>query len=371
MISTLKGTGLHKVLCIYGGGSVKRNGVYDRVNKSLAEVGIECVELWGVQANPVLAKVQEGIDIAKDPKNKIDCVFAIGGGSVIDTSKTIAAGALYNGNIWDVFQNKVPVPTETLPLYVVLTLSATASENDAGAVVTNPEKKEKLAGMFPHQPVACAVDPTIQMSLPWYQVMAGASDAMSHLMESMFSTDGTSITGQQINFAVQRSIYQAMEIMIKDPNDYNARENFCWAVSLGLRGEAQFGNSFDGNVHSLEHAISAYNDKITHGAGLAALAPAYYTYIYKFSQCKPTLDKWSKEVMGEDDFHKGVKKFHETLVQWKAPAGLKELGITDEKQIDEIVPIMMHEVDDIGVKSRVVPLTEQEVRTIYMNALTN
>ena len=365
----MKQNGATKALVVFGSGSAKRNGVYDRVVKALKTNSIDFIELWGVQANPLLEKVHEGIAVAKDKNNSIDTVLAVGGGSVIDTAKAISAGALFEGEIYDVYRRKVAPPTAHLPVYAVLTLSASASENDAGTVISCVESKEKLAAFIGGHPVACAVDPTVQMSLPWYQVMAGAADALSHLMEGMLSNSNASITGRFLNFSIQKSVLDSMTILLQNPNDYNARENFCWAVSLALRGETRMGPvNFDGNVHGLEHCLSVYDDKITHGAGLAALAPTYYKFLHTKPIAAPSLDLWSKEVMGEVDFQKGIEKFSQILLSWKAPAGLKALGITEEKQIDEILEIWKHQYE-LGRRSSVYNPTLEEVKQIYMDAM--
>lgn len=367
--TAMKENGVKKLLCVYGGGSVKTNGVYERIQKILKENGIECIELWGVQPNPVIAKVMEGVALLKDEKNGVDSVLAVGGGSVIDSAKAMCVGKYDDGeDFYDCFRRKRPFPKEMVPLYVILTLSATASENDVGGVITNPPTKEKLGPGYGTEPIACAVDPTIQFSLPWRQIMCGAVDTLTHLMETMYSLDGSWIVGRQINFAVQRSVYKAMEIIEKDPKNYAARENLCWAASLGLRGEAAFGNDQDWNVHHLEHVLSAVNPKTAHAEGLAALGPHYYAYMYNKGVCKESLDLWSKEVMGEEDFHKGLEKYKEAFLRWKAPAGLKEIGITTEAQVDELVSIYAHN-RDLGFKSGVFLLTDEDAKAIYMEAL--
>ena len=198
--------------------------------------------------------------------------------------------------------------------------------------------------------------------------MCGAVDALSHLMESMYSLSGTGITGRYINFAQQRSILQAMEILVKDPTNYEARENFCYATSLALRGEAQFTNDQDWNVHYLEHAASVWNDKITHGAGLAAIAPWYYRYMYTQGYCRESLNLWSQEVMGEADFSTGIEKFRQIMLSWQAPAGLQGIGITSEAVVDEIVSIFMISTQ-LGYKSGVYPLSKEAAKAILMEAL--
>lgn len=335
--------------------------------KTLKENGIEFKELWGVQANPVVGKAREGIAIAKDPANKIDAVLAVGGGSVIDTSKAICGGAHLDGDIYDVYEGKIPVPQDCLPLYIVLTLSATGSEFNVSSVISNPEKKEKLGVFFKDTPVVSAIDPSVQLTLPWRQVMCGAVDATSHLMESMFHSDDLNITTRQINFALQKSIQKSMELMLINEKDYNAKENFAWAASVTSNSLPHFGNCGDWNVHFIEHCVSAFNDKIAHGEGLAVLSCAYYPIMYKKGICKKQLEMWSEEVMGEKDPLKGFEKYTEMLRRWKAPLKMKDIGITKEEDLKEIVKIFAHH-REFKLVSPVFNLTDEDVMEILKAA---
>lgn len=364
----MKNDGIKKVLTVFGKGSVKTNGVYDRVCKTLKENGIEHIELWGVQPNPLVSKVREGIAICKDEKNGIQAVLAVGGGSVLDSSKAIACGAKMDRDIYDYYELKCPCPPVLLPVYTVLTLSATGSEFDFCGVVSNPEKHEKIGAFFPDSPVASAIDPSSQMSLPWRQVMCGAVDAMSHLMEAMFDKEDNSITTLYINFAIQKSIIKCMERMLVDPTDYNARENFCWSAALALNGLPHFGHAGDWNVHHIEHSVSVFDDNIAHGEGLAVVERGYYPIMYKKGVCKLQLEKWSEEVMGEKNFDEGIKKWNDLLKKWKAPVSLKDLKITEEKQVDEIVKLYEHH-KQFHMVSNVNPLTGAEVKEVLMSVL--
>ena len=323
--------------------------------------------MWGVQPNPLVSKVREGIAICKDPANKIDSVLAIGGGSVIDSSKAIAAGALLDCDIYEYYEGRIPQPKKMLPYFSVLTLSATGSEFNFGSVVSDPEHHKKIGAFYPESPIASAIDPSVQMSLPWRQVMCGAVDAMSHLMESMFHFDDLGITTRNVNFGLQKSIIECMEIMCKDEKNYEARANFCWAASLALNGLPHFGNAGDWNVHYIEHCISVLNDKIAHGEGLAIVSNHYYPIMYKKGVCKSQLEMWSREVMGEADVHKGLAKYNDLLRKWKAPMILPDVGVTEEKDCETIAQFFLEHTP--VAKSNVNPLTKDECKEILIACL--
>lgn len=363
----IKAHGVKKILVTYGCGSVKRNGVYDRVMKTLKDNGIEHIELSGIQPNPLIEKVYEGIKLLKDKNNHLDAVLALGGGSVIDSSKAMCTGALLDADIYDMLSGKIPPSFKMMPLYTVLTISATGSEQDAGGVITVPDKKEKLGNIFGEQPVASAIDPSVQLSLPWKQVMCGAVDSLSHLMESMWTGEHLSITTRQINFNVQRSIIKSMEIMVKDPTNYDAKENFVWAVSLALNGFVNMGSAVDNNVHLIEHSLSAYKHGIAHAEGLAIISTHYYPYLYNKGIRKDDFDEWAREVMGEKDGLKGLEKFKEMTKSWKGPITLKDVGIT-EGEIEELVKSFDHH-SKMWMTSQVFQLTNDDVRNIYKSAL--
>ncbi|KAK2949471.1 putative Long-chain-alcohol dehydrogenase 2 [Blattamonas nauphoetae] len=355
VIEAIKADGIKKVLCLLGGGSTKTTGLWDRITKSLKENGIEYCELWGVQPNPLISKVREGVAMCKDPKNKIEAVLAIGGGSVIDSCKAITAGAKFEGDIWDVYLHKAAPPTDQLPFYTILTLSATASEYNQGAVISSPEEGKKLPYFFLNRPVATAIDPTVQFTLPWRQVMCGAVDATSHLLEQYFSTPNETDSTRQINLALQRSIIKSMEKIKKNEKDYEARANFCWAVSLALNGIAGLGLGQDWNVHYIEHAISAVDDKIAHGEGLAVVSHAYYKFLWKRGVAKEMFEEWAQVVYGTSNVEEALKKFDELLDFWGAPKKLTDLGLK-EADIPKIVKIEQ-EQNEMGINSPLLRLT--------------
>ncbi|KAH7827051.1 putative NADH-dependent butanol dehydrogenase a [Monocercomonoides exilis] len=356
---------IKKVLLLFGGGSVKGNGVYDRVKKALESKSIASEELWGIQPNPLISKVREGVAICKDSSKHVEAVVAVGGGSVIDSAKAICTGAKITEDVWKCFKRELPTPEDHLPLYTVLTLSATASEVDTGGVVSNPEEHEKL-GLFMHYPVASAVDPSIQFSLPWRQVMCGAVDSLSHLMEEYFSTDNKNITTRQINLALQKSIIRSMERIKADKTDLEARTNFCWAVSMALQGIPAFGLSGDWNVHWIEHSISAFNDKIAHGEGLAVVSLAYYPWLYKKGLCGDMFEDWAETVWGTKDVKEALQKMRELYVFWEAPLSLQDLKLKPE-DIETIVQIEQKH-QKWGALSPLIKLSAEDTRTVLQIA---
>ncbi|KAK2941289.1 putative NADH-dependent butanol dehydrogenase A [Blattamonas nauphoetae] len=363
----MKADGIKKVLCVLGGGSTKATGLWDRITKSLKENGIEYSEFWGVQPNPLISKVREGVAVCKDPANKIEAVLAIGGGSVIDTAKGIASGAKFSSDIWDVYLRKAAPPEEPLPMYTVLTLSATGSEYNNCSVMSSPEEERKIGVFFANRPRATAIDPTVQFTLPWRQVMCGAVDATSHLMEQYFSRPNETDCSREINLALQRSIIKSM-IKIKANNeDYEARANFSWAVSVALNGLPRLGMSGDWNVHWIEEAISAIDGRTAHGEGLAVVSRSYYKFLWKRGIAKEMFEEWAESVFGTKNVDEALKKFDELLDSWEAPMKLADLGLT-EADIPRIVRVEQ-EQNKMGVRSPLLPLTPELTTEILRNTL--
>ncbi len=327
-----------KVLLVYGRGSIKKNGVYDQVVDSLRTAGIEFVELPGVKPNPVLSKVHEGVELAK--KEKVDGIVAVGGGSTIDTSKTIAAGFYYDGDIWDAFVGRYEVK-RSLPIYVVLTLSATGSEMNMGAVITNEETKQKYAFVAPTSyPRVSIIDPSVQFSLPRIQTANGAADAISHVMELYFDGTPDVWIEDEISEGIIRAIIRSTDILMNKPDDYDARANLAWSATLALNGVTRTGRSGgDWSCHAIEHSISALYD-IAHGSGLAIVTPAWMKYVYKEDIGK--FARFAEKVFGveESDEERAALEGIERLKNWfksvGLPTSLEDVGISST-EIDKIV----------------------------------
>ncbi|MFN3691272.1 MAG: iron-containing alcohol dehydrogenase [Fervidobacterium sp.] len=359
----IKKDGIKSVLLLYGSGSIKRNGVYEKVVRSLHENGVEKVEVSGVRPNPVLSKVHEAIKVAKE--HQVQAIVAVGGGSVVDSAKTVAAGYYYDGDIWDAFTGKYIVK-KALPLYVVLTMSATGTEMNGNAVVTNETTKEKFYFGSKHvYPVLSIVDPTTQYSLPKEQIVYGAIDAISHVMEYYFDTAGSDLI-DRIDEGIIRTIMEKTEVLISDPENYDARAEFCLATTLALNGLTSMGtNGGDWSSHELEHAVSALKPEVAHGAGLAIVFPAWLEY--NKDRISNKLVKFAENVLKLEDKitpERAIKELKNWYKSIGAPISLREVGFT-ENDLEELTRIAAKHVP-FGT---VAELREEDIRKIYELAL--
>ena len=265
-----------KVLLIYGGGSIKKNGCYDAVLSSLKEAGLPCEELSGIQANPRSGKVYEGIEKIK--KTGCDFLLAVGGGSVIDTAKAIGFGALYDGDFWDFFLGKVKIE-KTLPVGTVLTIAAAGSEASDSVVITHDEGNLKWPAPKTDivRPKFAIMDPELTCSLPAYQTASGATDMISHVLERYFTnTEDVGLT-DRICEALIKTIMEAVKRALADPMDYGARADLMWAGMLAQNDSCGVGRVQDWGCHQMEHELSAFYE-CAHGAGLAVIIPAWMKY---------------------------------------------------------------------------------------------
>ncbi|MFC1546179.1 iron-containing alcohol dehydrogenase [bacterium] len=322
----LQKDGIKKVLLSVGSGSIKNNGVYDEVVKSLEQNGIAWIECWGVQPNPVLSKVNEMIDIAR--KENVGAVLACGGGSVIDSAKAVCAG-VYMDDIWQAFETKESIQ-KALPLYTVLTLSAAGTEMNPNAVVTNEEQKKKYHISGPAlYPKVSIIDPCVQMSLPWQQTVNGALDAMSHVMELYF-IGGESETSLALDESLIRSIIKMTDSLKNNPGDYNSRANLAWAATLALNGTTEAGqNGGDWASHGIEHGVSAHYPEVAHGAGLGVVFPAWIEYC---KNANPQIfNRWAKNVWNKETVEQGITAMKEKLKSWGTAVSLKELCVETSK----------------------------------------
>lgn len=322
--------GHKKVLLLAGGGSIKQNGVYEQAVVSLESAGVERAECWGVQANPVLSKVQEAIALCK--AEGVDAILAVGGGSVVDSAKAIACG-VYLNDVWNAFEQKEEI-TQALPLFTILTLSATGSEMNKFAVLTKPEENKKWAIGHPLlYPVLSIVDPSVQTSLPWRQTVCGGVDSLSHIMEFYF-IGKPSDTTVAVNTAISRTIVNAVDILQIRPDDYESRANLAWGSTLALNGISGCGlDSGEWSTHMLEHAVSAHHPQVAHAEGLAVLFPAWIEYCQDANP--ETFEHWAKAVWDADSVEAAISAFRDRLRQWEAPVSLADLGV----QPDEIPAI--------------------------------
>lgn len=323
-----------KVLLVYGGGSIRRTGLYDRVLDCLRAAGKEIFELSGVMPNPRTEKVYEGIEICK--RQHIDLLLAVGGGSTIDCSKAIAVGARTERDFWQAFFVNQEPAEDALPLGVVLTIPATGSEMDMSAVVTNFATGEKNSYDSPlTYPNFSILDPTLTYTLPKNQMVNGIVDTISHLYELYLSPpDDPFLTDALAEAALGTEIEAARRALL-DPEDYNARANLMWTSCFALCGMLNNGKQTDWESHCIEHPISALYD-VAHGAGLAVVHPAYLDYIC--ADAAPRLRRLAVNVWGVDPAGKtdeeiareGIRATRAFFKELGAPSTLTELGVPEE-----------------------------------------
>ncbi len=319
-----------KVLMVYGSGSIKNNGVYDQVAASLKEAQVSCVEFAGIRSNPYLSKALEGIEVAK--KEQVDVILAVGGGSVIDTAKTIACGVKADHDIWDFFTYKKPI-RGALPVLTILTISASASEMNPAAVITKEETCQKFSIRSPFiQPKVSIMDPTALFTLSDAYTAYSAADAVTHMLEGYFNnTEPTGILQDRLVESLMRTLMEATEVCLKNPADYNARANFMWSATLGFNGLTTAGMGIVGYpAHMIEHSLSALYD-VPHGAGLSIVLPAWMTWASRKSPAK--FARLAREVLGvkiKDDVKaaaRGISKLKSWFVSVKTPVKLREVSI--------------------------------------------
>lgn len=265
-----------KVLLTYGGGSIKKNGIYDKVVEELKNVGMEIFELSGIEPNPRIESVREGAELCK--KEDIDLIIAIGGGSTIDATKFMAAGAKVDFDPW-LFISEQREVKDALPIFAVLTLSATGSEMDTGGVITNLETNEKLAaGAEVMRPKVSFLNPEFTYTVSKYQTACGSADILSHLFEIYFNDNGSMYMLDQMMEALMKTVIKYAPRAIENPEDYEARANLMWASSWAINGFLSKTSPKAWSCHPMEHELSAFYD-ITHGLGLAILTPRWMEYI--------------------------------------------------------------------------------------------
>ena len=321
------------VLIVYGGGSIKKIGLYDEVIKILNDNDFKYVECGGVEPNPRIESVEKGVKLCKE--NNIDVVLAIGGGSTIDCSKAICSGYYYEGDdLWDMVRNRQK-GRKSLPLVDILTISATGSEFDGGGVITNLKTHEKLGSPFTYPSVSIC-DPTYTFSVSKYQTAAGSADIMSHIFEGYFSRTMDSDLADGIAETVLKSVIKNLPVALKEPDNYNARANLMADANVACSGIPEYGKDYTGwPCHAIEHELSAYYD-ITHGVGLAILTPRWMRFILKKdSSTLERFERFGKNVMGLDGSgldlaNRAIDKLEKFYKDCGIPMSLSELNINDE-----------------------------------------
>ena len=354
------------ILLAYGGGSIKKNGIYDKIYELLKDFNI--VELAGIEPNPRIGTVKKGVELCKE--NNVDVILAVGGGSTIDCSKLVAAGNYYDENPWDLVKDSDKI-TKALPLVTILTLAATGSEMNSNAVISNPETNEKLGVGSSHlRPRVSILDPEYTYSLPTIQTAAGTADIMSHVFEQYFdSTPGTYIQDKFCE-GILKTCIKYCPIALQSPTDYEARANLMWASSMALNGICGRGKNGAWSCHPIEHELSAFYD-ITHGIGLAIITPHWMRYVLS----EKTVDKfvgyainvWNVEPT-DDKFEvaeKGIKATEEFFKSCGIPMNLGKLGI-DDSLIEKMARAVIKHAD---LSDAYVALNESDICEILKRSL--
>ena len=355
-----------KVLLHYGGGSVVRSGLLDRVKASLSAEHIPYVELGGVKPNPRSGLVYEGIELCR--KEKVDFVLAIGGGSTIDSSKAIAAGTVYSGDFWDFYQGKLV--EEALPIGIILTISAAGSEGSADSVITNENGMYKRGATGEAlRPTFSILNPALTQTLPPFQTACGITDIMAHLFERYFTnTQEVEVTDRMIEGLLLTMIHEGPRV-IEDPNNYEARANIMWAGMMGHNNSCGVGRIQDWASHDIEHELSALYD-CAHGAGLAVVFPAWMTYVYKHDVlrfAKLAVRVWGCQMDFANPERTALEGISALRRFWKSlgmPSNFAELGAKEED-----IPQMAHTAcygdGRTGTLGNFVKLHEEDVANIY------
>lgn len=351
-----------RVLLVYGGGSIKKMGLYDTVKQLLTD--FEITELSGVEPNPRIQSVRQGVCLCRE--HDIQVVLAVGGGSVIDCAKIIAAGAKYAGDAWDLVLDGKKIEA-ALPVVSVLTLAATGSEMDSFAVISDMEKNDKLGTGSPLvKPRMSILDPVYTYTVSKRQTAAGTADIMSHIFENYFTRVKGAYVQARFCEGLLRTCIRYGPIALRRPDDYEARANLMWASSLAINGLLSYGAEVEWSVHPMEHELSAFYD-ITHGEGLAILTPYWMDYVLNETTA-PQFAEYGKNVFGissandMDTAKKAIQSTRGFFAEMGLPTRLSEVGIGDEK-----LEVMAAKAAR-GLEEAFIPLHKEDVLAIYRAA---
>ena len=357
--------GARKVMIVYGGGSVVRSGLLDRVKQSLQEAGIEYCLMGGVQPNPVDTKVYEGIEFCR--REQADMLLPVGGGSVIDTAKAIAAGVLYEGDFWDFYIGKAKV-TKALKVAVVLTIPAAGSEGSGNTVITKLDGLQKLSLRVPEvlRPVFSIMNPELTYTLPPFQTACGVADMMAHIMERYFANTQEVEIGDRLCEGTLMAIINEAPKVMRNPEDYGARANLMWAGMIAHNGTCGVGCEEDWASHYLEHEISAIYG-VTHGAGLSVIFPAWMTWMVEHNVGK--IAQYAVRVWGVPESEdkkavalEGIGKLKAFFSSLGLPVTFKELGV-ENPDIDRLADSLHRNKGELV--GNYVKLTKLDSKEIY------
>ncbi|ANY12273.1 iron-containing alcohol dehydrogenase [Leuconostoc lactis] len=357
-----------RVLLVFGGGSIKQSGLYDRVRAALTD--LEVVELSGIEPNPKIDSVRAGQDLVKT--HDIDVVLAVGGGSVIDAAKVIASSKFYDADPWDlVVDSSKRYEIAQLPVVDILTLSATGTEMNVGSVISNPETNQKLGTGGPNSPAVSFLDPTLTFSVSPWQTAAGAIDIFSHLTEQYFDQTPNDVTSGMMA-GLYRAVIKNAPIALANPNDYDARAALMWASTMALNGLVDVGNTNGWTVHPIEHELSAYYD-ITHGVGLGIMTPRWMQRSLS-AETQPRFTQFGREVWGltGDDAtvaQGAIQATFDWIKSLNVPTTLPGVGITDDTHFDAMAnsAVTVGHLDQAAY----VTLQPQDVVALFQAAMTD
>lgn len=356
------------VMLAYGGGSIKKNGIYDEVRGSLERAGKNIIEFPGIMANPTYKKVMEGAELAR--KEKIDLILGVGGGSVMDCCKAVSMAAVYDGDIWtEFFARPGIMEFEPLPLGVVVTVTGTGSEMNGGAVITNEELKVKTGRDYPKcNPRFALMDPAYTYSVPMKQMVSGGFDILSHIMEIYFSGPDEDNVSDDMGEALMRNVIRNLRAAIQNPENYTARSNLMWDAAMAENRIIKMGKRMDFECHNMEHQLGAYTDG-NHGEGLAVLHPVYYRHIYKeglskFGKFAVNVWEISPEGKSEEELAlEGIEALSDFIKEIGLPGSLRELGIDENINLKEIA-------DSCGISAgSYKQMTHEEILEIFRECL--
>lgn len=357
----------NRVLMTYGGGSIKRNGLYDQVKDILKDK--ELYELPGIEPNPKYnPSVVEGVRICKE--KKIDVILSVGGGSVLDCTKAIAGAACSDADPWDIVTGKAET-LKAIPIVDIITMAATGSEYDNAAVISRTETNDKLAYFSKHTfPAVSFIDPTYTFTVPVKHTLAGVADCINHIMEQYFCGEHIMMNDAFMEGAI-RSLIKNVKLVLQDPENYDARAEIFYATTLGCNDIYSLGNSRSGwPMHAIEHALSGHYD-ITHGEGLAIITPRWMSHILNHTtgalheQVVERCTSFGKGVFGVSTPEEAIKAIHDFYKEIGIPMTLREVGI-DESRISEMAH---HIAENEGLDKAWVPLMESDIAAIITDSL--
>ncbi|MNO19054.1 NADH-dependent butanol dehydrogenase A [compost metagenome] len=338
--------GVKKALLVYGSERIKTTGLFDKVSLSLGENGIGFVTLGGIKSNPVISTAREGVRLAKE--NGVDAVLAVGGGSVLDTAKVIAAGAVYDGDVWDLCSYK-KYPDKALKIFDILTLSATGSEMNSSAVITNEETTEKFGFSSPAAfPTVSVINPELQATVSKDYLAYSAVDILSHCMDLYFTASYIpEFTANHIENII-KTVIRTTDILLNNPDDYEARSEFAWSAAQALNRSTFAGvegNRYD--THLIEHSLSALYD-VPHGAGLAVVYPAWTAWHMPTNRSR--YEQFAQQVFGLQTAEEGIEALTNWFISIGAPVKLDQIDVGAEK-IEEIAAHIYRTIEMARIQS--------------------